>query len=70
MYVGVHIYDGGENVLIGMSLIQEVVETILCTGMVKGASPISLLLIADPELMAKLPLFWNAHRKMSWSLAM
>ena len=35
--------------LIGMSLVQEVVETILLTGAVKGAHPISLLLIADPE---------------------
>ena len=35
--------------LIGMELIQEVVETIILTGRVKNADPISLLLVAEPE---------------------
>jgi len=37
------------KMLIGMELVQEVVETILLTGRVKNADPVSLLIVAEPE---------------------
>jgi hypothetical protein len=35
--------------LMGMALVRELIESIILSGRVKGARPVSLLLIADPE---------------------